>query len=46
MSTASREVLDAVLAPYRDGGMDVTPVDTSLEDVFIALMQQSKDNFP
>ncbi len=46
VSAASAVKLEAALAPYRTPALTVTPVDTSLEDVFIALMQQSKDNFP
>ncbi|HJV51376.1 MAG TPA: ABC transporter ATP-binding protein, partial [Noviherbaspirillum sp.] len=44
-SGASQQALDAALAPYRDRGLQITPVATSLEDVFIALMQQSEDNW-
>lgn len=46
VSAASAAELDAALAPLRARGLRITPVDTSLEDVFIALMQQSQDNFP
>ncbi|HYC42218.1 MAG TPA: ABC transporter ATP-binding protein [Noviherbaspirillum sp.] len=45
VSAATVGELDAALAPYRGAGISVVPVETSLEDVFIALMQQSKDNF-
>jgi len=45
VSAASAAVLDAALAPYRGTGIAITPVATSLEDVFIALMQRSQDNF-
>jgi ABC-2 type transport system ATP-binding protein len=44
VSAASETELDRALAPWRAGGMRITAIDTSLEDVFIALMQQSKDN--
>lgn len=45
VSAASADELDAVLAPHRARGIDIEQVDTSLEDVFIALMQQTTDNF-
>ncbi|HTD03524.1 ABC transporter ATP-binding protein [Undibacterium sp.] len=45
VSATSREELDKALAPYQHGRYHAVPVDTSLEDVFIALMQGSKDNF-
>jgi len=44
-SAPSEEALSAALAPYRAGGLRITAVDTTLEDVFIALMQRSQDNF-
>lgn len=44
-SARSQPALDAALAPWRARGVRITPIDTSLEDVFIALMQQSKDNY-
>jgi ABC-2 type transport system ATP-binding protein len=44
-SATSGDALSAALAPYRSGGLQITPVATTLEDVFIALMQQSQDNF-
>ena len=44
-SSASGDALDAALAPFRDSGLRVTRVATGLEDVFIALMQQSQDNY-
>ena len=37
--------LDAALEPWRARGLAIAPVATSLEDVFIALMRQSQDNF-
>ena len=46
VSATSPAKLEAALAPHRNPAFTVTPVDTSLEDVFIYLMQQSKDNFP
>jgi ABC-2 type transport system ATP-binding protein len=45
VSAASGSELDAALAPLRGNGLRMVPVETSLEDVFIALMQQSTDNF-
>ncbi|QDZ29865.1 ABC transporter ATP-binding protein [Noviherbaspirillum sp. UKPF54] len=44
-SSTSQQALDAALAPYRDSGLQITPVATNLEDVFIALMRQSEDNY-
>jgi ABC-2 type transport system ATP-binding protein len=44
VSAASAADLDAALAAHAGKGMHVKPVDTSLEDVFIALMQNAKDN--
>ncbi|CAN5446433.1 ABC transporter ATP-binding protein [soil metagenome] len=44
-SASSQESLDAVLAPHLASGIHVAPIDTSLEDVFIALMQGAKDNY-
>jgi ABC-2 type transport system ATP-binding protein len=49
-SATSAQELDATLAPWRDTDaaipdVTITPVDTTLEDVFIALMLTSKDNF-
>jgi ABC-2 type transport system ATP-binding protein len=44
-SARSQPELEAALAPWRARGVRTTPIDTSLEDVFIALMQQSKDNY-
>jgi len=45
VSSTAQDRLDAALAPHRAGGVSIRRVDTSLEDVFIALMQQSTDNF-
>ena len=45
VSASSAAELDAALAPYRAGEVRIVPVDTSLEDVFIALMRQSTDNY-
>lgn len=45
VSANSGDDLNAALAPYRTDGIRIEQVETSLEDVFIALMQQSKDNF-
>ena len=44
VSAPTRQQLDEALAPYRDG-IRVTAIDTSLEDVFIALMRQTRDNY-
>jgi len=46
VSAASAAVLDAALARHRTQDLRITTVDATLEDVFIALMQQSSDNFP
>ncbi|HJV72797.1 MAG TPA: ABC transporter ATP-binding protein [Noviherbaspirillum sp.] len=45
VSAQSASELDIALAPFRDGDLRIAPVDTSLEDVFIALMQRSTDNW-
>jgi ABC-2 type transport system ATP-binding protein len=45
VSAQSDSELAAALAPYRDSGMQIHPIDTSLEDVFISLMRQSEDNY-
>jgi ABC-2 type transport system ATP-binding protein len=45
VSATSAEELDAALAPWRSSGAHITTIATTLEDVFIALMQQSKDNY-
>jgi ABC-2 type transport system ATP-binding protein len=45
ISAASSAELDTALAPHLRSDNVVSRVDTSLEDVFIYLMQQSKDNF-
>ena len=45
VSASSQADLDAALAPYRNSGIRITQVEPSLEDVFIALMQDAKDNF-
>ncbi len=44
-SADSDRALDEALAPWRDRGLRIAPSATSLEDVFIALMRQSQDNF-
>jgi ABC-2 type transport system ATP-binding protein len=44
VSAASKKKLDAVLARHRAGGLHIEAVDTTLEDVFIALMQNTKDD--
>ena len=45
VSARSQAELDAALAPHRASGLHIERIDTSLEDVFIALMQQSTDNY-
>ena len=45
VSAPSKEKLDAALARHRESGLRIEAVDTSLEDVFIALMQEAKDNY-
>ncbi len=45
VSAHSKAILDAVLLPYSNNGIAVAPIATSLEDVFIALMQSAKDNY-
>jgi ABC-2 type transport system ATP-binding protein len=44
VSARSESDLDKALAPWRASGIQIAPIDTSLDDVFISLMQQSKDN--
>jgi ABC-2 type transport system ATP-binding protein len=46
VSAPSKEELDAALVRHRESGLRVETVDTLLEDVFIALMQEAKDNYP
>lgn len=45
VSAASENVLREALAPWRADDLQAKRIETSLEDVFIALMRQSKDNF-
>jgi len=45
VSASSSEALEAAVAPLRADGVTVTPIEPSLEDVFIALMQDASDNF-
>jgi len=45
VSANSSEALEAAVAPLRADGVTVTPIEPSLEDVFIALMQDASDNF-
>lgn len=45
VSAASRSELDDALARYHSDDINVAPIDPSLEDVFIALMQGAKDNY-
>ncbi|WP_414691417.1 ABC transporter ATP-binding protein [Noviherbaspirillum sp.] len=46
VSCASERELEAALAPLLGGTLRVERVATSLEDVFIALMSRSRDNYP
>jgi ABC-2 type transport system ATP-binding protein len=46
VSANSQAELDEALTAYRSGAFDIQAVDTSLEDVFISLMQDSRDNYP
>ncbi|NMM37570.1 MAG: ABC transporter ATP-binding protein [Glaciimonas sp.] len=43
VSASSQAVLDAALAPVAGQGFQVTAIESSLEDVFIVLMQDSQD---
>ena len=45
VSADSQTDLDTALAPYFNSGITVKKIDTSLEEVFIALMQDAKDNY-
>ncbi len=48
VSADSSEALEAALEPLRNAGdepLTITPIEPSLEDVFIALMQDATDNF-
>lgn len=45
-SAKAAQELDAALAPWRRRGVRITPIETTLEDVFIALMLTAQDNFP
>jgi len=45
VSARSAAELESVLQSYRDDRLQITPVETNLEDVFIALMQHSTDNY-
>ena len=44
-TTIAQADLDKALAPYFNSGITVKKIDTSLEEVFIALMQDAKDNY-
>ena len=46
VSAVDAAALDAALAPVHAGGVRIVRVATTLEDVFIALMQGARDNFP
>jgi ABC-2 type transport system ATP-binding protein len=45
VSASSQAALDDALATHVTESIRVKPIDTSLEDVFIALMQDAKDNY-
>jgi ABC-2 type transport system ATP-binding protein len=45
VSAATQQDLNSSLAPYLASGITVKEIDTSLEDVFIALMQDAQDNY-
>ena len=45
VSGSAAALLDHSLAPLRVEGLAVEPAETSLEDVFIHLMQRAKDNY-
>ncbi len=45
VSGTDRAALEAAIAPWRGGALRWTEVEATLEDVFIHLMNQSKDNF-
>ena len=45
VSADSGAALDAALARPQLRGLSATPIPSSLEDVFIALMQDARDNF-
>lgn len=45
VSAESREALQAATAPLQGRGLAIQPIEPSLEDVFIALMQNAQDNF-
>jgi ABC-2 type transport system ATP-binding protein len=45
VSASSAVELETALTPYRASGLHILLVDTSLEDVFIALMRDSTDNY-
>jgi len=44
VSATSQAALDAALSPFAGPGIAITPMDASLEDVFIVLMQDSQNN--
>jgi ABC-2 type transport system ATP-binding protein len=46
VSADSEAALTAALAPMQAAGLTIVPIEPSLEDVFIALMQGATDNFP
>jgi ABC-2 type transport system ATP-binding protein len=45
VSAPSADALTQALAPWRERGMQITSVETTLEEVFIALMRGSTDNY-
>jgi ABC-2 type transport system ATP-binding protein len=45
VSAQSEDALTQALVLWRERGMRITPVETTLEEVFIALMRGAKDNY-
>ena len=45
VSGRNRALLETSLEPWREGPYTVRPIDSSLEDVFISLMETARDNF-
>ncbi len=45
VSASSQDAVQSALAALPFAGIDAQPIEPSLEDVFIALMQDAKDNF-
>jgi ABC-2 type transport system ATP-binding protein len=44
-SASTQAELDAALEAHRGSDIRIRPVDPNLEDIFIALMQDAKDNY-